>query len=1056
MEGALGESIRRETIVIDSDEDGDGEDREMRKEGLGEIDEINAACMRKGGGNPQSEACLEDSWRETRDGAEEQDETFQLEEDDLRLFSEEQQIEWLEEESARETPRVFFMWNSQEKCFQQISHPTEQHLSQASYASRLSQQPNSLLPSSTSVSSSSSSTLSSSSVSSPSLVLGVPSSGARIRGLPAWFCVPLEHRSKEAVNALWRDVLRHTQVYNSLQNGGAPRRLPAGSSGTSPSTAEPPCSPAACLPAAPSAGLATASADSEDMQLRYPPWLYLSRGTLPSPAHASDVWQEIRRDVAAFLKKGETRRRSAGATENPRGPLDAKAASPGTGKCASFPESSLPSSEGDRGYELSGQEGDRRQGADSGTKGECFPGKEARDEAAGLCHLPAAASASLAKGPSVKRETRNQASFVANLLRHASGKTSLRPNAPPNPSQPASGRLAFRPASSSASFSRALMPTARPRDGDAGEDRGAGLAFPPKKKFASLASAESKPSVPGLAGSSRGSQAAPYPRFSVASLAAKAVLKKPPQREGEQALRCSQSGTHGTDEKARERGESSPFTGDSAGSGDARRRDTQVYVPLAERLRPTSLDEFVGQTESIQGGRGSVRELMEAGHIPSLILWGPPGCGKTTLALLAGRCTNRKSPLSLPPVFKKMSAVTCGVNDVRKVVQEALTLRATTKQKTILFLDEIHRFNKAQQDALLPHVESGTVTLIGATTENPSFEVNRALLSRCRVCKLEPLTEDNLTVILQRAAKEENVTVTEAAVRVLCRLADGDARRALNMLENAIHHERSEVKTKDASKQQREACPQPLHSSSPPPSASPPSPSPSQAPPGCLSSREDGVCRERQETVVDVSSLESVATKSHLIYDKNRDCYYDLISALHKSVRGSDEHAAVYYLTRMLEAGEDPLKIARRIVRMASEDIGLADPSALPLCVAAYQASHFTGMPECSTALAMAVIYLCKCPKSNAVDLAYSKAKSLIQEHPDAPVPLHLRNAPTKLMAQLGYGRGYVHTNQPAATLPQFQSADYRAQTYLPEALLGTKIVPNIGRPASRGGWCPQ
>ncbi|KEP61091.1 UNVERIFIED_CONTAM: werner helicase interacting protein 1, putative [Hammondia hammondi] len=1058
----------RETIVIDSDdEEPSGHGAAL---GEGEVPvPVDRRMQRRGSGETQGPVCLDPSRPERRDDAE-RESNGEVEED-WQLLPFDRQIEWIEEEDACTVPRVLFVWNPREQCFEPLPHPTEEHRKQATYEVRLSQHPAWLLsPAKTPLPSSSSSSSSSSSLStsfsqsppacSSSLVLEVPSSGVRMRGGPAWFSVPPERRSREAVNDLWRQVVRHTQVYLSLESSNSYRRL-SSSPATTSGVVSPSISSATPASPVPEGSPASPGTCSDDVRFLYPPWLYLSPGVLPSLAHARNVWQQVLRDVAAFLekKRGEKKHQHA------HSQADAVHAD-ATGEWQSL-DASLPLG-GERNSKVLGG---REEMTSRDTRSEVKPDLP-RDGKARLKSEP-----STFPEVSVKRETGRQASFVTTLLQNANrAKTVKSSSVAP---------LSHSPSSSAAPLSFAantLAKKVRPRDGDTRDEEGDGRPFflPKKKMFLANADGRHRASTGAASAAPRGPAGAQLLPF--ASLQPQAGAATQRRRDGEHPLRSIQSDTHRSDPTVRD----SSLPTDKR--GDPGRRDA-VYVPLAERLRPASLEEYVGQRGCIQGGRGSIRELLEAGHLPSLILWGPPGCGKTTIALLAGRSVGKKtSALSLPPpVFKKMSAVTCGVNDVRKVVQEALTLRATTKQTTILFLDEIHRFNKAQQDALLPHVETGTITLIGATTENPSFEVNRALLSRCRVCKLEPLTEDDLTTILQRAAKEENVEITEAAVGVICRLADGDARRALNMLENAIHHERteSEKKARDETESSTSlsdpfvtssSSPSSLCSSSPfRPSAastsafstssmassassvsSPLTPSASPKPPG---SREglgkDGVASGSEGLVVDVASLESTATKSHLLYDKNRDSYYDLISALHKSVRGSDEHAAVYYLTRMLEAGEDPLKVARRIVRMASEDVGLADPAALSLCVAAYQASHFTGMPECSTALTMAVIYLCKCPKSSAVDLAYSKAKSLVLEYPDAPVPLHLRNAPTKLMSQLGYGRGYVHTNQPEATLPQFQSRAYRAQTYLPEVLLGTQIVPNISRPSARGGWTP-
>eukprot|EP00921_Rhytidocystis_pertsovi_P022330 GHVQ01035704.1.p1 GENE.GHVQ01035704.1~~GHVQ01035704.1.p1 ORF type:complete len:564 (-),score=65.20 GHVQ01035704.1:3148-4839(-) len=417
-------------------------------------------------------------------------------------------------------------------------------------------------------------------------------------------------------------------------------------------------------------------------------------------------------------------------------------------------------------------------------------------------------------------------------------------------------------------------------------------------------------------------------------------------------------------------------------------------APLAETMRPKSLIEFFGQQDVL----APLKTMLESDRFSSFILWGPPGCGKTTLAhIVKERTSNR---------FVKMSAVTSGVADVRKVVTEAINEKRLLRRCTILFLDEIHRFNKAQQDVLLPHVENGAITLLGATTENPSFEVNSAVLSRCRVFRLQPLSEKDLIKILEKAAKHENIGVGDDVLRVMADRADGDARVALNQFELCCKMSKERVK---AAKVPGDAA------------------------------------MPHEETMITRALLDvAFAQKSHLLFDKKGDQYYNLVSALHKSVRGSNKDAAVYYLARMLEAGQDPLSIARRIVRMASEDIGLGDVQALPLCVSAYQACHFTGMPECSTALAQAVCYLCNCPKSNAIELAYMNAKALVLTHPNAPVPLHLCNAPTKLMKDMGYKEGYVYTNQPTVLNPEQQKTVHPTQTYLPKELDGSIIFPQM------------
>jgi putative ATPase len=382
-------------------------------------------------------------------------------------------------------------------------------------------------------------------------------------------------------------------------------------------------------------------------------------------------------------------------------------------------------------------------------------------------------------------------------------------------------------------------------------------------------------------------------------------------------------------------------------------------TPLAERMRPRTLDEFVGQPQLLAPGR-ALREALARGHLHSLILWGPPGTGKTTLARLMAAQANAD--------FVAFSAVTSGIKEIRQVVSEAERRRRSAGRRTLLFVDEIHRFNKAQQDAFLPHVEAGTILLVGATTENPSFEVNSALLSRSKVYVLQPLSVDEVVAILERALADRDrglgamdVSAEAAALRALAVHANGDARVALNLLEQAVA-----LLPVDAAGGHRR---------------------------------------------LDLSSLTDLIERRALLYDKAGDEHYNLISALHKSMRNSDADAAIYWLARMLEAGEDPLYIARRLVRFASEDIGNADMRALTLTLAAKDAVHFLGMPEANTALAQAVTYLSAAPKSNAVYRAYSDAARDAMQDVASPVPLHLRNAPTGLMKGLGYGRGYRYAH---------------------------------------------
>jgi putative ATPase len=387
-------------------------------------------------------------------------------------------------------------------------------------------------------------------------------------------------------------------------------------------------------------------------------------------------------------------------------------------------------------------------------------------------------------------------------------------------------------------------------------------------------------------------------------------------------------------------------------------KDLPQSMPLAARMRSRTFAEFVGQEHLVAEGR-VFRKCIEADQLPSMILWGPPGSGKTTLAYIIANVTTAH--------FSPLSAVSAGVADLRRVIGEAKKRLKSSGQRTILFVDEIHRFNKAQQDAVLPFVENGTVTFIGATTENPSFEVIAPLLSRCRVFRLNLLSDEEVRLIVERAIKDVErglgkfqITVGEEALRHLVTMSNGDARVALNALEMATF---------------------------------------ATLPGG------DGL------RSIDLSAIEEALQHRALLYDKSGDQHYDLISALHKSLRGSDPDAALYWLGRMLEAGEDPLYIARRLVRFASEDVGVADPQALMIAVAAQQAVHFVGLPEGNLALAEAVVYLAAAPKSNSLYQAYSRVQKDIQQGRNEPVPLHLRNPVTGLMRQTGYGRGYKYAH---------------------------------------------
>ena len=390
-------------------------------------------------------------------------------------------------------------------------------------------------------------------------------------------------------------------------------------------------------------------------------------------------------------------------------------------------------------------------------------------------------------------------------------------------------------------------------------------------------------------------------------------------------------------------------------------------APLATRMRPKSFDDLVGQRRVVD----VLRNLTRSGHLPSIVLWGPPGSGKTTLAGLLATETNAR--------IVAMSAVTAGVADLRKVVAEARIHRRASL-RTVLFIDEIHRFNKAQQDAILPHVEDGTVTLIGATTENPSFEVIAPLLSRSRVFRLEPLERSELEQVVGRGLAQLGARIEEPAMDALLESSRGDARVALNGLEAAA----------------------------------------------ALAG----------EGAIGLGHIESALQQRHLLYDRAGDQHYDIVSALIKSVRGSDPDAAVYWMARMLEAGEDPLFVARRLVILAAEDVGLADPQALSVAMAAQQAAHFVGMPEAVLPLTEAALYLALAPKSNSALTSYGAARELIEQTGNEPVPVHLRNAPTGLMKSMGYGQGYKYAHD--------HEGGVADQVHMPEKLKGRQVYkPN-------------
>ncbi len=421
---------------------------------------------------------------------------------------------------------------------------------------------------------------------------------------------------------------------------------------------------------------------------------------------------------------------------------------------------------------------------------------------------------------------------------------------------------------------------------------------------------------------------------------------------------------------------------------DNEKNEENKYQPLADLMRPQTLDEFYGQSHLV-GENSPIKTMIETDNITSIIFWGPPGVGKTTLAKIIAKTTNSK--------FYELSAVTSGVKEIKELIEIA-KFNQINHQRTIVFVDEIHRFNKSQQDAFLPHVENGNIILIGATTENPSFEVNSALLSRTKVYTLNNLSNDDIQKILKQALKKNtayhNINISDDILHIIANICNGDARNALNTLENIINLTPTIKNKKNITKE----------------------------------------------------NVTKLLQSKTFLYDKNGEEHYNLISALHKSMRNSDPDAALYYLARMLESGEDPLYVARRLIRFASEDIGLANPNALVQATTAYTATHYNGMPECNVNLAQAVIYLSVSPKSNSIYTAYNKAKKDAINTMQEKVPLHLRNAVTNLDSELGNSKGYIyaHDSQNKITNMECLPKNLKGHTYYTPSMIGNEKAINI------------